>query len=481
MAVPVKALFHHIVLVLSLVLVGSAEESFHAVSLHELKWGKKENFQTDISQKSKNKNGVATALELKHHVAPSSDPKISHSKYVKDLLASDEDRAKSIQIKIKNRKIFPNKNGKFAAEAAQMPLSSGIKLQTLNYVTTINIGGANTTVIVDTGSDLTWVQCTPCASCYTQQDPLFDPSSSSTYVSVPCNSTTCTSSLQAATGMSGSCSSNQSNCIYLLGYGDGSYSKGILAQETLTLDSIQIPKFVFGCGRANRGLFGGTSGLMGLGRTQLSLVSQTTDQFGGVFSYCLPTRLYNSSGSLVFGNDTSSFKNAMDISYTRLISDPLQAPFYFLNLTGASVGGVSLNASGFSSGKILIDSGTVITRLPPSIYKDLKAEFISQFSSYQSVPGFSILDTCFNLTGYDEIRVPTLKLNLEGDVAVSVDVTGILYFVKKDASQVCLAMASLSYEDQMGIIGNYQQKNQRVVYDTFGSRIGFAKEACSYN
>lgn len=220
---------------------------------------------------------------------------------------------------------------------------------------------------------------------------------------------------------------------------------------------------------------------MGLGRTQLSLVSQTTDQFGGVFSYCLPTRLYNSSGSLVLGNDTSAFKNVTPVSYTRMIVDPTMAPFYFLNLTGASVGGVPINASGFSNGKILIDSGTVITRLPPSIYKALKAEFVAQFSSYPAVTGFSILDTCFNLSSYDEVRVPTLKLELEGEVTVSIDVSGILYFVKKDGSQVCLAMASLSYEDQVGIIGNYQQKNQRVVYDTVGSRLGFAKEPCSYS
>jgi Xylanase inhibitor C-terminal/Xylanase inhibitor N-terminal len=220
---------------------------------------------------------------------------------------------------------------------------------------------------------------------------------------------------------------------------------------------------------------------MGLGRTQLSLVSQTTDQFGGVFSYCLPSRLYNSSGSLVLGNDTSAFKNVTPVSYTRMIEDPTMAPFYFLNLTGASVGGAPVNASGFANGKILIDSGTVITRLPPSIYKALKAEFVAQFSTYPSVASFSILDTCFNLSGYDEVRVPTLKLEFEGDVEVSIDVTGVLYFVKKDGSQVCLAMASLSYEDQVGIIGNYQQKNQRVVYDTVGSTIGFAKESCNYS
>ncbi|KAI7990227.1 DUF21 domain-containing protein [Camellia lanceoleosa] len=42
-------------------------------------------------------------------------------------------------------------------------------------------------------------------------------------------------------------------------------------------------------GRNNRGLFGGASGLMGLGRSDLSLVSQTSGLFGGVFSYCLPS------------------------------------------------------------------------------------------------------------------------------------------------------------------------------------------------
>jgi hypothetical protein len=61
-----------------------------------------------------------------------------------------------------------------------------------------------------------------------------------------------------------------------------------------------------------------------------------------------------------------------------------------------------------------------------------------------------------------------------------VDVTGVFYSVKTDASQVCLAIASLPYEDEVGIIGNYQQKNQRIIYDTKGSMLGFAEEACSF-
>jgi len=122
-----------------------------------------------------------------------------------------------------------------------------------------------------------------------------------------------------------------------------------------------------------------------------------------------------------------------------MISDQNQTPFYFLNLTNISIGGVALQASGFSSGKILIDSGTVITRLVPSTYKNIKDEFLKQFSQYPVAPGFSILDTCFDLSGNEEVSIPAVKLEFEGGV----DVTGVFYFVKSDASQVCLVFSEL--------------------------------------
>lgn len=363
-------------------------------------------------------------------------------------------------------------------QQGEIPLSSGIKLHTLNYIVTVELGGKKMIVIVDTGSDLTWVQCKPCTMCYNQQGPLFDPSASPSYRNIPCNSPTC-DSLQLATGVPGSCSTEQPGCSYELSYGDGSYTNGNLGSEKINLGGIDVEGFVFGCGRSNHGLFGGTSGLMGLGRSQLSLVSQTSAQFGGIFSYCLPIREYDSSGSLIFGDDLSMYKNSTQIMYTRMISDP-QAPFYFLNLTGMSVGGVALQATGFSNGRIIIDSGTVISRLVPSVYTALKAEVLKQFSGYPSAPGYSLLDTCFNLSGYESVDVPILKLQFEGGVEVDVDVSGVFYFVKQDASQVCLAIASLTYEDDDTIFGNYQQKNLRVVYDTVGSRLGFAPEICGY-
>lgn len=44
---------------------------------------------------------------------------------------------------------------------------------------------------IDTASDLVWVQCQPCVSCYRQMDPLFNPKLSSSFAVVPCGSDTC--------------------------------------------------------------------------------------------------------------------------------------------------------------------------------------------------------------------------------------------------------------------------------------------------
>ncbi|KAG8046877.1 hypothetical protein GUJ93_ZPchr0008g12202 [Zizania palustris] len=471
------------------------------VRLRELEWGssgkKKTKIQTPFAQARRAETTTAartttTVLELKHHsLAAISDHPAAQESYLRRLLAADEAQANSLQLRNMEVSTQSGQPGAAAAAAAEVPMTSGIRFQTLNYVTTIALGGSssragNLTVIVDTGSDLTWVQCKPCSVCYAQRDPLFDPSGSASYAAVPCNASACAASLRAATGTPGSCASgggnNSEKCYYSLAYGDGSFSRGVLATDTVALGGTSVDGFVFGCGLSNRGLFGGTAGLMGLGRTELSLVSQTASRFGGVFSYCLPGTISgDSTGSLSLGGDTSSYRNSTPVSYTRMIADPEQPPFYFMNVTGASVAGAAVTAAGLGTTNVLIDSGTVITRLAPSVYRAVRAEFTRQFSAhYPAAPAFSLLDTCYNLTGHDEVTVPLLTFHLEGGADMTVDAAGMLFMARKDGSQVCLAMASLSFEDQTPIIGNYQQKNRRVVYDTVGSRLGFANEDCSY-
>ncbi|XP_048530356.1 aspartyl protease family protein At5g10770-like isoform X1 [Triticum urartu] len=425
----------------------------------------------------------ATVLELRHHASLGSGGRSGSAEEACGVLASDAARVSSLQRRIGSYGLIRSSDA--ASKLAQVPVTSGARLRTLNYVATVGIGGGEATVIVDTASELTWVQCKPCDACHDQQEPLFDPSASPSYAAVPCNSSSC-DALRVATGMSGGQACDQpAACSYALSYRDGSYSRGVLAHDRLSLAGEDIEGFVFGCGTSNQGPFGGTSGLMGLGRSPLSLISQTTEQFGGVFSYCLPPKESGSSGSLVLGDDASAYRNSTPIVYTAMVTDPLQGPFYMVNLTGISVGGEEVQSPGFSAGgggggRAIVDSGTIITSLVPSVYAAVRGEFVRQLAEYPRAPAFSILDTCFDLTGLREVQVPSLRLAFDGGAEVEVDSKGVLYVVAGDASQVCLALAALGSEDDTPIIGNYQQKNLRVVFDTAASQIGFAQETCDY-
>ncbi|KAL6909695.1 hypothetical protein ACP4OV_001354 [Aristida adscensionis] len=66
-----------------------------------------------------------------------------------------------------------------------IPDRAGADLETLEFVVTVGFGtpARPSTLIFDTGSDVSWIQCAPCAAgkCYPQHDPLFDPSKSSSY------------------------------------------------------------------------------------------------------------------------------------------------------------------------------------------------------------------------------------------------------------------------------------------------------------
>ncbi|MQM17879.1 hypothetical protein Taro_050860 [Colocasia esculenta] len=352
----------------------------------------------------------------------------------------------------------------------------GVALGTANYVVKVGFGTPRKelSVVFDTGSDLTWIQCQPCvAYCYSQQEPIFDPTGSSSYHNISCSSTEC-ASIRSATGNAPGCSA--SNCLYAIQYGDNSYSIGFYAQETISLTLTDaLPGVRFGCGEKNRGLFGKAAGLLGLGRDAVSLVSQASSKNGKVFSYCLPSRS-SYTGYLSMGAKAS----AGVASFTPMLSVSSMPSFYFLDMVGITVGGrqLSIPATVFQNAGTLIDSGTVITRLPPDAYSALRTAFRQSMSRYPTAPSVSILDTCYDLSGYSVVSIPAASLLFRGGVSLDVDVTGIMYLVN-GAKQACLAFAGNSDPSSVGIIGNSQQKRYKVVYDAAREVIGFGQGGCS--
>ncbi|KAE8735914.1 eukaryotic translation initiation factor 3 subunit B-like [Hibiscus syriacus] len=391
------------------------------------------------------------------------------------ILLQDEDRVKSIRSKLAKNRGHSTDLDLDQTDAASLPAKDGSSVGVGNYVVTIGLGNPkkDLTLIFDTGSDITWTQCQPCAgSCYKQQDEIFAPSQSSTYSNISCTSPTC-SSLVSATGNRPGCSS--AACVYGIQYGDSSFSVGIFAKEKLTLTPTDVfDDFLFGCGQNNQGLFGRAAGLLGLGRDKLSLPSQTDMKYKKLFSYCLPSSS-SSTGFLNFGDGGVS----KSVKFTALSTISQSSSFYGIDIVGISVGGKKLpiSASVFTASGAIIDSGTVITRLPPMAYSALSSEFKKLMSQYPMAQPLSILDTCYDFTNFTSVNVPEISIFFSGDVEVPIDENGILY--ANGISQVCLAFAGNSDDTDVGIFGNTQQRTLQVVYDGAGGKLGFTTGGCT--
>ena len=120
-------------------------------------------------------------------------------------------------------------------------------------------------------------------------------------------------------------------------------------------------------------MFGKTDGLFGLGRGKMSLPSQAATKYGAGFSYCLPPSP-SAEGYLAFGGGAAAPANTQ---FTEMASGP-EPWSYYLNLVGVKVAGREIGAppAVFAAGGTIIDSGTVITLLPPRAYAALRSAFV---------------------------------------------------------------------------------------------------------
>ncbi|KAL1828640.1 hypothetical protein ACET3Z_007052 [Daucus carota] len=263
-------------------------------------------------------------------------------------------------------------------------------------------------------------------------------------------------------------------------YGDGSFTVGEFSTETMTFRRNRVKNIALGCGHDNEGLFVGAAGLLGLGRGRLSFPSQAGPRFGRAFSYCLVDRSASSKpSSIIFGSSAVSRKAV----FTPLISNPKLDTFYYIGLTGISVGGApvrGVSASLFKidaagNGGVIIDSGTSVTRMTRPAYIAMRNAFRVGARNLKRAPAFSLFDTCFDLSGVSEVKVPTVLFHFKG---ANVGLPASNYLIPVDSKGTfCFAFAGTS--NGLSIIGNIQQQGFRVVYDLGRSRVGFARDGCA--
>lgn len=382
----------------------------------------------------------------------------------------DTDRVAAILRRISGKTV-PS-GSKYEVDDFGSDVVSGMDQGSGEYFVRIGVGSPprDQYMVIDSGSDMVWFQCQPCKLCYKQSDPVFDPAKSGSYTGVSCGSSVCDRIENSGCHSGG--------CRYEVMYGDGSYTKGTLALETLTFGRTVIRNVAMGCGHRNRGMFVGAAGLLGIGGGSMSFVGQLTGQTGGAFGYCLVSRGTDSTGSLVFGREALP----VGASWVPLVRNPRAPSFYYVGLKGLGVGGVRIalpddvfDLTETGDGGVVMDTGTAVTRLPTAAYAAFRDGFKSQTANLPRASGVSIFDTCYDLSGFVSVRVPTVSFYFTEGPVLTLPARNFLMPVD-DSGTYCFAFAASP--TGLSIIGNIQQEGIQVSFDGANGFVGFGPNVC---
>ncbi|XP_058193597.1 aspartic proteinase CDR1-like [Rhododendron vialii] len=356
------------------------------------------------------------------------------------------------------------------------------------YLMKLSIGTPplKTTLLADTGGDLSWTQCRPCVKCFKQNSTIFDPKKSWTYKELPCGSQPC-KALRKSTCKGAGKNGTARICEYRYGYADKSYTIGDVATDTFTFGSssgrpVSVGKIVFGCGHNNGGTYNAaTTGVIGLGGGSLSLVRQLGDSIGGKFSYCLVTNVDDKFTSKI------SFGDKAVVSGPGVVSTPFvfkgKFNYYYLTLESIIVGNKRLgyetkmppdtrSGSVSGEGNIIIDSGTVLTFLPSRIFANLESHLGKVIKEQPMKDPGGVFKLCYRDDNID--HYPSLTFKFKG---AEVELPALITFFQV-GKLLCLAMAPT---DDVAVFGNLSQENFLIGYDLVKKQISFKPTNCSKN
>ncbi|VVB11069.1 unnamed protein product [Arabis nemorensis] len=314
-----------------------------------------------------------------------------------------------------------------------------------SFLANISIGNPpiSQLLLIDTGSDLTWIQCLPC-KCYPQTIPFYHPLRSSTYRNASCESSPHAMPRIFRDEKTGTCQ-------YYLRYRDYSSTRGVLAEEKLTLQTsddglISKHGIVLGCGQDNSG-FAQFSGVLGLGPGKFSIV---TRNFGSKFSYCFgslmdPTYPHN---ILILGNGA---KTEGDLTPLQIYQDR-----YYLDLQAISLGETLLN-------------------IEPDVFKRYGSQGGEVLRRVQDWDQYT--NPCYegnmklSLYGF-----PAVTFHFVGGAELALDVES-LFASSESGDSFCLAMNMNSFDD-MNVIGAMAQQNYNVGFDLSNMNVFFQRTDC---
>ncbi|CAL4985450.1 unnamed protein product [Urochloa decumbens] len=381
-----------------------------------------------------------------------------------------------------------------AATLAQSPPTStstaafqltGNVYPTGRYYITMNIGDPAKPYFmdVDTGSDLTWLQCdAPCQSCNKVPHPLYRPVPKKI---VPCADSLCTA-LHRELGTSNKCPSPK-QCDYQVKYTDSGSSQGVLISDNFSLPlskpSNIRPSLTFGCGyNQNVGKNGAvpapTDGLLGLGKGSVSLLSQLKQQgiTKNVLGHCLSS---NGGGFLFFGDDIVPKSRVTWVPMARSTSGNYYSP-------GSGTLSFDRRSLGLKPMEVVFDSGSTYTYFTTQPYQAVVSALKGDLSkSLKQVPdpamplcwkGQKAFKSVFDI----KKEFKSLFLNFGTGKNSVMEIPPENYLIVTNNGNVCLGIldgtvAKLSFN----IIGDITMLDQMVIYDNEKAQLGWVRGPCS--
>ncbi|KAI3960900.1 hypothetical protein MKW98_019101 [Papaver atlanticum] len=381
-----------------------------------------------------------------------------------------------------------NRHGRLLSAAIDVPLGGdGKTTGTGLYYTKLGIGTPPTDyfLLVDTGSDVLWVNCINCnpRANQTQIDglklKLYDPQRSSTSTKVSCGDAFC-SHMNNGPG----CSSDGGSCGYHLEYADGSESAGYVVTDTILFDQVAgnhqttfaSSPITFGCGVQQSGNLvlpkGALDGLVGFGAATTSILSQlaSSGKVKKKFAHCLDGK--RGGGIFVMGG----------IVEPKLKTTPLVAhqTHYNVIMESIQVGDAVLNVSELLFGAAdkkgaIIDSGTTLAYFPPAIFNPLRQLIIASQPNLSIQFGEDFFE-CFEFNKSIDDSFPIVTFGFENSLQLNVFPHDYL-ILNKDQS-LCFGWQESMKSDEI-ILGDLVLTNKLVLYDLENQVLGLAEYNCS--
>ncbi|KAL3634279.1 hypothetical protein CASFOL_021333 [Castilleja foliolosa] len=341
---------------------------------------------------------------------------------------------------------------------------------------------------VDTGSDITWVNCMQCHQCSRRgyrgiELTIYNPRESQTGRIVSCNQDFCK---EIGGGLRG-CAANTS-CLYTEVYGDGSYSMGYFVEDIVQYDRVSGDlqtksangSVIFGCGAGQSGDLrqsdDALDGILGFGKSNSSILSQlaSAGRVKKMFAHCLDG--VNGGGIFAIGHVVQPLVNT-----TPLV--PGQA-HYNVNMTAVQVGHAFLNLTRdvytiVNNKGVIIDSGTTLAYLPAAIYYPL----VKQILSWQMDLKLKTLEdkyTCFDYSGSVDDGFPPVTLHFKNSLTLKVYPHEYLFPFE---GLMCIGWQNSGIETQdkknITILGDLVLSNKLILYDLEKEVIGWTEYNCS--